>query len=79
MFSNMVVTSRNHLDRLDPALIRPGRADVLRFIGDASPEQVIVIVMVMVAVAVFFLVVVVFVETHKIKCRSGFLSFSFCL
>lgn len=29
----------NHVDRLDPALIRPGRVDVLQSIGDASPSQ----------------------------------------
>jgi mitochondrial chaperone BCS1 len=29
----------NHLDRLDPALIRPGRVDVLESIDNASPAQ----------------------------------------
>ncbi|KIO21653.1 hypothetical protein M407DRAFT_125096 [Tulasnella calospora MUT 4182] len=29
----------NHLDRLDPALIRPGRIDVAELIDDASPSQ----------------------------------------
>ncbi|KAG8904782.1 hypothetical protein FRB99_001214 [Tulasnella sp. 403] len=29
----------NHLERLDPALIRPGRIDVLELIDDASPSQ----------------------------------------
>ncbi|KAF5373581.1 hypothetical protein D9758_000658 [Tetrapyrgos nigripes] len=29
----------NHIDRLDPALIRPGRVDVAEYIGDASPLQ----------------------------------------
>lgn len=29
----------NHLERLDPALIRPGRIDVAELIDDASPTQ----------------------------------------
>lgn len=29
----------NHLDRLDPALIRPGRIDVSELIDDATPAQ----------------------------------------
>ena len=29
----------NHLSRLDPALIRPGRVDLLELIDDADPEQ----------------------------------------
>lgn len=29
----------NHLDRLDPALIRPGRVDVVEYLGDASLAQ----------------------------------------
>ena len=29
----------NHLTRLDPALVRPGRADVLQEIGDATSSQ----------------------------------------
>jgi len=29
----------NHLSRLDSALIRPGRADVVEYIGDATPSQ----------------------------------------
>ena len=29
----------NHLERLDPALIRPGRVDVIRQIGLATPSQ----------------------------------------
>jgi mitochondrial chaperone BCS1 len=29
----------NHLERLDPALIRPGRVDLQQFIGDATPNQ----------------------------------------
>lgn len=35
----IVFMTTNHLDRLDPALIRPGRVDVLQVIGDASPSQ----------------------------------------
>lgn len=30
----------NHVDRLDPALIRPGRADVRQEFGPATPDQV---------------------------------------
>jgi chaperone BCS1 len=29
----------NHYERLDPALIRPGRVDLKEFLGDAAPEQ----------------------------------------
>ena len=29
----------NHLSRLDPALIRPGRVDLLEYIDDALPTQ----------------------------------------
>ena len=29
----------NHIERLDPALIRPGRVDVIQLIGDATPNQ----------------------------------------
>ena len=29
----------NHLERLDPALIRPGRVDLAELIDDATPEQ----------------------------------------
>lgn len=29
----------NHPERLDPALIRPGRVDLSLFIGDATPQQ----------------------------------------
>ncbi|KAK7467262.1 Complex III assembly protein translocase and chaperone [Stygiomarasmius scandens] len=29
----------NHIERLDPALIRPGRVDMAEYIGDASPQQ----------------------------------------
>jgi chaperone BCS1 len=30
----------NHIERLDPALIRPGRVDVIHQVGDASPDQI---------------------------------------
>lgn len=30
----------NHLSRLDPALIRPGRVDLKELISDATPHQV---------------------------------------
>eukprot|EP00962_Isochrysis_galbana_P010466 scaffold2885_cov93-Isochrysis_galbana.AAC.7 len=30
----------NHIERLDPALIRPGRVDVIHHVGDASPSQI---------------------------------------
>lgn len=30
----------NHIDRLDPALIRPGRVDLKELIDDATPHQV---------------------------------------
>jgi len=29
----------NHIERLDQALIRPGRVDMMEFIGNAGPEQ----------------------------------------
>jgi chaperone BCS1 len=29
----------NHIAKLDPALIRPGRVDLKEYIGDASPVQ----------------------------------------
>jgi mitochondrial chaperone BCS1 len=36
----IIFMTTNHLDRLDPALIRPGRVDLLEKIDDASPAQV---------------------------------------
>jgi chaperone BCS1 len=35
----IVFMTTNHLERLDPALIRPGRVDVIQLIGNASPSQ----------------------------------------
>lgn len=35
----IVFMTTNHIDRLDPALIRPGRVDMLKYLGDASPSQ----------------------------------------
>jgi chaperone BCS1 len=29
----------NHIERLDPALIRPGRVDLQQFVGDATSMQ----------------------------------------
>jgi chaperone BCS1 len=35
----IIFLTTNHLDRLDPALIRPGRVDLSTLIDDAVPEQ----------------------------------------
>jgi chaperone BCS1 len=35
----IIFLTTNHLDRLDPALIRPGRVDLAALIDDAIPEQ----------------------------------------
>jgi chaperone BCS1 len=35
----IIFLTTNHLDRLDPALIRPGRVDLAALIDDAVPEQ----------------------------------------
>lgn len=35
----ILIMTTNHMDRLDPALIRPGRADVKLFLGNATSEQ----------------------------------------
>ncbi|KAK7054724.1 Complex III assembly protein translocase and chaperone [Paramarasmius palmivorus] len=35
----IIFMTTNHLERLDPALIRPGRVDMLEYIGDATPQQ----------------------------------------
>jgi chaperone BCS1 len=36
----IVIMSTNHIEKLDPALIRPGRVDWQAFLGNAVPEQV---------------------------------------
>jgi ATP-dependent 26S proteasome regulatory subunit len=36
----IVFMTTNHIDRLDPALIRPGRVDVKELIGEADEGQV---------------------------------------
>ena len=35
----IIFMTTNHVEVLDPALIRPGRVDLMEFIDDASPEQ----------------------------------------
>lgn len=35
----IIFLTTNHIDRLDPALIRPGRVDLASLVGDAVPEQ----------------------------------------
>jgi hypothetical protein len=35
----VIFLTTNHIDRLDPALIRPGRVDLASFVDDAVPEQ----------------------------------------
>ncbi|KAJ3092741.1 hypothetical protein HK102_003616 [Quaeritorhiza haematococci] len=36
----IIFMTTNHAEKLDPALIRPGRVDVKQYIGDASPDQI---------------------------------------
>ncbi|WFD38608.1 Complex III assembly protein translocase and chaperone [Malassezia japonica] len=38
--SRIIFMTTNHLERLDPALIRPGRVDMICELGDAAPRQV---------------------------------------
>ena len=38
--SRIIFMTTNHVERLDPALIRPGRVDVIAELGDAEPAQV---------------------------------------
>jgi len=35
----IIFLTTNHIDRLDPALIRPGRVDLAALVDDAVPEQ----------------------------------------
>ena len=35
----IIFLTTNHIDRLDPALIRPGRVDLASLVDDAVPEQ----------------------------------------
>lgn len=35
----IIFMTTNHLEKLDPALIRPGRVDLMELIDDASPIQ----------------------------------------
>ena len=35
----VIFLTTNHIERLDPALIRPGRVDLAALIDDADPEQ----------------------------------------
>lgn len=38
--SRIIFMTTNHVERLDPALIRPGRVDMIAELGDAEPAQV---------------------------------------
>ncbi|KAK6622589.1 mitochondrial chaperone [Polyplax serrata] len=38
--ARVLFMTTNHIERLDPALIRPGRVDVKEFVGYCSPHQV---------------------------------------
>jgi chaperone BCS1 len=35
----LIFMTTNHVEKLDPALIRPGRVDLIEKIDDATPEQ----------------------------------------
>lgn len=35
----IIFMTTNHVERLDPALIRPGRVDLMQLIDDATPDQ----------------------------------------
>ncbi|KAG0043046.1 hypothetical protein BGZ83_011895 [Gryganskiella cystojenkinii] len=36
----IIFMTTNHVDSLDPALIRPGRVDLREYVGDATPSQI---------------------------------------
>ncbi|KAG0265982.1 hypothetical protein DFQ27_000232 [Actinomortierella ambigua] len=36
----IIFMTTNHVERLDPALVRPGRVDLREFVGDASESQI---------------------------------------
>jgi chaperone BCS1 len=38
--SRVIFMTTNHFTSLDPALVRPGRVDLVEYLGDASPHQV---------------------------------------
>ena len=35
----IIFMTTNHIDRLDPALIRPGRVDIVELVNNANPSQ----------------------------------------
>ena len=39
--SRIIFMTTNHIEKLDPALIRPGRVDMIAELGDAEREQVV--------------------------------------
>lgn len=43
--SRIIFMTTNHIERLDPALIRPGRVDMIAELGDAEEEQVVELMM----------------------------------
>lgn len=36
----IIFMTTNHIEVLDPALIRPGRVDLREYVGDATPAQI---------------------------------------
>jgi chaperone BCS1 len=36
----IIFMTTNHIEALDPALIRPGRVDLREYVGDATPSQI---------------------------------------